>query len=217
MKTVFFAIAIGMFVLVGRSQAALFMLSDVFKGTNTPGNYSSSVGSVSAITSIVPPWFGAGQDWINNSATGNATIGPGTVTYTHQAFNLIQGLSPVNTPIAGFIEAPSFDFTGDNDVTVFVNGSQVGATRVQGFASLGTINLAGLLKVGSNTISFSVLNRDPDAGPSPSGLFVTNVKGKFDNGVTPPPPAVPEPISIALWGGLCGLGLVARRLQRKNS
>jgi hypothetical protein len=96
----------------------------------------------------------------------------------------------------------------DNQVTVFFNGNQVFAgadTGLSAFGSVSGFSFSADANVGTNVLKFVVKNND--AGPTPSanpvGLNVT----VNSSGLT----QVPEPMSIALWGSLACVGLIARR------
>jgi hypothetical protein len=199
MKLVFSVLMVGLCMSATTANAALVSISDYFKGTNTPGNYTASAGSVQQITNGIPSdWTPPTTDWINNSGLGDANSGAGTVTYT-TTFSL-----PANTgggnpiPIVPF----SFQVAADNNVVVRVNGVEV-ANLTNAYTFLTTINPT--LISGSNTITFEVTNTIP----SPAGLLVTNVQGTYDTEMV-----IPEPASMALWGGILGIGVLARRRRK---
>ena len=193
-----------MFAVVALScqsaSAALVNIGDFFKGTSVVSAYSANVGTVQAVTSDIPPgWSPPTTDWINNGGFGSSALAPGSVTYT-TTFNLAALTPGTLTAITPF----SFDVAADNDVTVIVNGSSV-ISIANAFSTLTSISPT--LIAGMNTITFVVTNAGSEANPS--GLLVTNIQGSYDDEFV-----VPEPASIALWGGAVGLGLLVRRRKK---
>jgi len=103
----------------------------------------------------------------------------------------------------------------DDSIVVTLTNSIVGADAAvasgAGKVSIPptTVNIDPLkiLLNGSNTLTFAVRNLAL-GGVNPVGL---NVKFNVQDA-----PVVPEPASMALWGGICGLGLVVRRFRSKK-
>jgi hypothetical protein len=200
------------------ADAAIVSLSSYFNPTNTTANWqvgfnlTSSTGPFVAgtpglINSDIPGLWASqpANTWINDG-TGNSVRSQGWYRYA-QSFILPDQLGVPNgsavTPLTPF----GFSVAADNELQVFVNGVSVYASVGNAFSPL--VNISGFaLNSGLNTISFLILNTQPADGSSPTGLHVSGIKGSYDD--EQPPPPIPEPASLLLWGGLGGLGLAIR-------
>ena len=104
----------------------------------------------------------------------------------------------------------------DNSIKVFLNNVQkfdsLGLSKFSAPATLLDLSgLPGAFDAGVNTLRFEVENV-PIFGNNPTGLNVVFLEqdSKF-------PQVVPEPMSLALWGGLGGLALVGRFRKRRKA
>jgi hypothetical protein len=202
----FAALAVSLFV-GAESQAAL--LSSSLKATSSTADWKVNASTAYAVSYGAEPWVQSVWTnplggWINGNASGNPIANFGTYTYT-QEFTVNPAQVPGGANIV-FTTAPSFQLAADNDFRVFMNGTLI-QSGSQAFGALTTISGFSILNNVKNILSIEVVNRQPDNGFSPTGLLVTNVQGEYDTQFVAP---IPEPMSVALWGGLGGLGLVCR-------
>jgi hypothetical protein len=152
------------------------------------------------VSSVPGTWINAAP--VNPMApTGQSTGAQGWYKYS-QSFN-VAAAGPVNGSF-------SFNTASDNHLVVHFNGSAtpLRETGSNSFSALGPVSFSGVLNAGLNVLDFYVFNDEPADGVSPTGLHVSGFKGEFN------PNVIPEPASIALWGGALGLGLVFRRRRK---
>lgn len=173
-------------------------------------------GALTTVTTTNSAWGTLpGADWFStssNSQLNSSLVGD----YTFRTSFDLSGSGAVSATLA-------FDMLYDNSIVVMLTTTSgtvtlynslaasnfsTPATSVAVTSSL--INLAGL-----NTLDFIVTN-----AVQPSGVFGVNPVGLNVNFTTQEFSVfvpVPEPSSIALWGGLCGLGMVIRRRFKRNA
>ncbi len=169
-----------------------------------------TAGTVQSVTNSIPgPWVSpVSGTWINASTGGSAIGAAGWYKYS-QSFDILGFPNfMVTTPF-------TFDVAADNHLVVTLNGATLASallnTTTNSFGATIPVSVsAASLINGSNTLNFYVFNDEPD-GPNPTGLFVGNVQGAYENNAEF---VIPEPASIALWAGICGLGMVARYRRR---
>ncbi|MCY3010997.1 MAG: hypothetical protein NTY42_14415 [Planctomycetota bacterium] len=148
------------------------------------------------------PYFPSTK-WIRpNGAVANPLTSY-TFTYTFTLNALDAGFNPIanGTAIGGNV---GFKYAVDNSATVKLNTGA--AVALPGsFTPLSSYQFMSGLVAGTNTLLFTITN-EPN---TPTGFLLLEGGGKFESEVNPN--VVPEPISLALWGGLAGFGLFARR------
>jgi hypothetical protein len=156
----------------------------------------------------------AGSSWItasnlpvfNADLTGNPT---GTYVYeTSFDLSLPEHLGNIGIGL-------KLSMLYDNSIKVFLNNAEVfdslGLSKFSGPATLLDLSgLPGAFDAGVNTLRFEVENV-PVFGNNPTGLNVVflDQDSKF-------PQVIPEPMSLALWGGLGGFALVGRFRKRRK-
>jgi len=146
---------------------------------------------------VSPP---AGSSWISHTvASGNlgATVPAGPFSYTY-SFNLI-GFDPSTAAL-------NFQVAADNNLEIKLNGNTVFTLTAafnldqSTFNQLYNVSLNSGFVSGNNTLLFNITNLPvPNQGDlNPEALLVANIRGTAA--------AVPEPISLAVWSLLGGLG-----------
>ena len=206
MKTVLFTAALavaGLFGSVG--NAALLGLSNTGGAGWSVSGTNGGVG-LTTVTTNNPAWGTlAGASWFSTAANTATTSSPlGTYSYT-TAFSVAAG-NQVNL---------SFNFLNDNSIKVTIESAEkgikslfVGLDNFSGAGTPITVAQSDISFTGPNTLRFEVVNLVNLGGPNPVGLDVRFTAQTAD--------FVPEPASMVLWGGLCGLGLVFRLRSKKR-
>ncbi len=161
-------------------------------------------GDATVVTAPNPSWgVLPGSSWISNNAI--ATSGGASVGFYTFATSFTVPATAVTANV-------SFDYLFDNLVTVSLNNTAIpgAAFNTNGFnlpAKSLSINLGGAngLLLGSNTLTFTVEQLAAN-DPNPVGLNVKITSATWDTQA-----AIPEPVSMSVFAGLLGLGLVAKR------
>jgi hypothetical protein len=147
-----------------------------------------------------PAWYPnqGTANWINNTGAYDQGAQPnGFYVYT-TTFDILAGDDP-STAIIDLLVAV------DDSGTVSLNGNVVYDGGL-GYASPTSVVISSGIETGTNTLTFTVDN----SGGAPTGLFV-EASGTVDP--LPPPPAVPEPSSLMLFG--TGIFAVAGAVRRR--
>jgi hypothetical protein len=208
------SLVLGLCLAFTSSHANAALIPLVNTGLSGVGwSLSTSDGGSGSLTTVSNPnleWgLMPGSNWYSTTSdTQINSSAPGLYTFKY-VFNPT-ALGATN------VSSFSFDMLHDDSIVVTLSNSIVGDAQVASgvgkvFIPPTTVNIDPLNIVldGSNTLTFAVTNL-AIGGVNPVGLNV-----KFN--VQDAPAVVPEPASIALWGGICGLGLVVRRFRGKRS
>ena len=184
-----------------------------FGGVNPPPTFSGLAANGASINSnILGIWTSpVAGTWINgnNISPSVGTSGSAIGDRGFYRYTLNFNASQLNNLGSNIIGTPfSIDVAGDNHLAVKLNGVQLANFTDNRYQFLTTIVLPTIIK-GANTLEFVVYNDEPDSS-NWTGLHVSNVKGEWADDLS----VIPEPASIAMWAGICGLGLVARRYRR---
>ncbi len=213
MKTLLFTAALAVACMFGSvANAALLGLN------NTGGAGWSVSGTNGAGVGLTPVTLGNNPTW--------GTLGGGSLWFSTGA-NMLTASSPLGTysyTTTFSVASPNvvdlrFRFLNDNSITVTIESLEkgvrplfTGGNNFSGPPTPVTVAQSDISFIGLNTLRFSVVNEPlpPIAAgsPNPVGLNVQFIAQSAD--------IVPEPSSIALWGGLCGLGLVFRLRRKKQ-
>ena len=181
---------------------------------NTGGsNWFVNGNPATVVTTPNANWYQTGADptkWISIQSDTNtgAPAAPGSYIF-RQSF-----VGPANLGSGAALNL-QFQFLNDNTVEVDLNGTSLGPVFSSNFGTpvfapnVLSVTNASLLNFGaSNTLTFKVTNL-PDLGINPVGLWVNFTQQDYSL-------VVPEPASMSLWAGVCGLGFVVRRFRRSG-
>jgi hypothetical protein len=195
-------------LLIGQVSNAALLVTYNFTGgvvTGTPGVFPTVVGGAFSSQPLSSGGAGvfAGNDAYRLGSANVQYVGVTSFTVSTSDF----------APIT--VESINFDLgTPFNPSTVTVRNS-VNGEAPNFVSTLNSFGLAGYafaapLVGNSITFTFDIFSLGANVQP-----FVDNLQLKGFVGDPPPPPPIPEPASMAVLGGLFGLGLLARRRFKK--
>jgi hypothetical protein len=203
MRFFYLAVALAASIIGSSANAAILTMQNTGgAGWTTPAGMSTPI----PLAQNNPSWGTVpGALWLGTqNPASSKSDAPGPYNF-----------STTFTPDAGDIGVNlAFNLLYDDTIEVLLNSTIIYSDMSPGYAnpfkSVTRNNALGFKANEVNTLTFRVYNGVSNFDVNPVGVnvaFTTQETFKEN-------PAIPEPASIALWAGVCGLGLVMRRRNR---